>query len=58
MNDACKLQRFIDAQQQVFERAYRELRQGRKQSHWMWFIFPQIKGRAAVGWLFLPDESP
>jgi uncharacterized protein (DUF1810 family) len=44
MNDPYKLQRFIDAQQQMFERACRELRQGRKQSHWMWFIFPQIKG--------------
>jgi uncharacterized protein (DUF1810 family) len=44
MNDPYKLQRFVDAQQQVFDRASRELRQGRKQSHWMWFIFPQIKG--------------
>jgi uncharacterized protein (DUF1810 family) len=44
MDDPYNLQRFVDAQQQVFERACRELRQGRKQSHWMWFIFPQIKG--------------
>src|SRR5215217_4902733 len=44
MDDPYYLQRFVDAQQPVFERARRELRQGRKQSHWMWFVFPQIKG--------------
>jgi uncharacterized protein (DUF1810 family) len=44
MDDPYCLQRFVDAQQQVFERTCRELRQGRKQSHWMWFVFPQIKG--------------
>jgi uncharacterized protein (DUF1810 family) len=44
MDDPYYLQRFVDAQQQVFERTCGELRQGRKQSHWMWFIFPQIKG--------------
>jgi uncharacterized protein (DUF1810 family) len=44
MDDPYYLQRFVDAQQAVFERACRELRRGRKQSHWMWFVFPQIKG--------------
>ncbi len=44
MDDPFFLQRFVDAQQPVFERACRELREGRKQSHWMWFIFPQMKG--------------
>jgi uncharacterized protein (DUF1810 family) len=44
MDDPFNLQRFVNAQQPVFERACRELRQGRKQSHWMWFVFPQIKG--------------
>jgi uncharacterized protein (DUF1810 family) len=44
MDDLYNLQRFVNAQQQVFESACRELRQGRKQSHWMWFVFPQIKG--------------
>ena len=44
MNDPYDLQRFVDAQQPVFESAKRELRDGRKQSHWMWFIFPQIRG--------------
>ena len=44
MDDPYNLQRFVDAQWPVYERVCRELRQGRKQSHWMWFIFPQIKG--------------
>jgi uncharacterized protein (DUF1810 family) len=40
------LQRFIDAQNetQTFERAPAELRGGRKTSHWMWFVFPQLTG--------------
>jgi uncharacterized protein (DUF1810 family) len=38
------LTRFILAQEGVFERALDEIRQGRKQSHWMWFIFPQLRG--------------
>jgi len=44
MNDEYDLQRFLDAQQPIFERALSELRNGRKRSHWMWFIFPQLKG--------------
>ena len=44
MEDSYNLQRFVDAQWPVYERVCRELRHGRKQSHWMWFIFPQIKG--------------
>ena len=44
MDDAYDLQRFVDAQAPVYQRVVAELRQGRKQSHWMWFIFPQIKG--------------
>jgi uncharacterized protein (DUF1810 family) len=44
VNDPYHLQRFVDAQQPVFENVCRELRDGRKRSHWMWFIFPQIKG--------------
>jgi uncharacterized protein (DUF1810 family) len=38
------LERFVAAQDGVFEQVVRELRQGRKGSHWMWFIFPQIAG--------------
>lgn len=40
------LTRFVDAQDAdgTYERALRELRAGRKQSHWMWFVFPQLAG--------------
>jgi uncharacterized protein (DUF1810 family) len=44
MTDPFDLQRFVDAQAPVYPRVVAELRQGRKQSHWMWFIFPQISG--------------
>src|SRR3954453_21358352 len=38
------LQRFVSAQEGVYDRATGELRAGRKTSHWMWFVFPQIAG--------------
>lgn len=38
------LHRFIEAQNGVYEQALAELKTGRKRSHWMWFIFPQIAG--------------
>lgn len=38
------LQRFVEAQNPVFEQVCLELRRGRKTSHWIWFIFPQIEG--------------
>ena len=38
------LSRFIDAQAKVFADVIQELKQGQKQSHWMWFIFPQLRG--------------
>ena len=44
MDDPYNLQRFVDAQSPVFEQVCAELRQGRKSGHWMWFVFPQIKG--------------
>ncbi|MGC2512695.1 MAG: DUF1810 family protein, partial [Acidobacteriaceae bacterium] len=44
MDDLYNLQRFIDAQEAVYGQVCAELRQGRKRSHWMWFIFPQIRG--------------
>ncbi len=44
MAEGFDLQRFIDAQAPVYGRVCGELRNGRKQSHWMWFIFPQIAG--------------
>jgi uncharacterized protein (DUF1810 family) len=44
MEDRYNLQRFVDAQGPVIEQVFRELRAGRKNSHWMWFIFPQLRG--------------
>jgi len=44
MGDPHDLQRFVEAQTPVYERALEELRAGHKQSHWMWFVFPQIAG--------------
>jgi len=38
------LDRFVAAQADIFDRALAELKAGRKQSHWMWFVFPQIAG--------------
>lgn len=38
------LQRFVDAQARVLDRVRAELKAGEKKSHWMWFVFPQIKG--------------
>ena len=38
------LERFVEAQRGVYEGVLRELRQGRKTSHWIWFIFPQVAG--------------
>jgi uncharacterized protein (DUF1810 family) len=42
--DPYDLNRFISAQEGVYDRALAELRAGEKRSHWMWFIFPQIEG--------------
>ena len=44
MSDPYDLQRFIDAQDPVYDKVCAELRDGRKKSHWMWFVFPQIEG--------------
>lgn len=38
------LQRFLDAQQDVYDQALTEVQNGRKYSHWIWYIFPQLKG--------------
>jgi uncharacterized protein (DUF1810 family) len=42
--DPFGLGRFVEAQASVYDRACDELRDGRKQSHWMWFVFPQMQG--------------
>ena len=42
--DPFRLNRFVEAQERVYERALSEIRRGQKRSHWMWFIFPQFDG--------------
>jgi uncharacterized protein (DUF1810 family) len=44
MTASFDLERFVNAQAPVYERVLSELRAGLKQSHWMWFVFPQIAG--------------
>lgn len=44
LRDPYDLDRFVDAQARVYDGVLAELKSGRKQSHWMWFIFPQIQG--------------
>ena len=44
MSDPYDLKRFVDAQARVYDDVLAELRAGRKRSHWIWFIFPQIAG--------------
>ena len=45
MNDLrFDLERFVQAQEPIFLQVLKELRAGQKRSHWMWFIFPQLKG--------------
>lgn len=42
--DPFDLKRFVDAQEPVYGDVVDELRAGRKRSHWMWFVFPQLRG--------------
>ena len=44
MSDPFDLERFVRAQDGVYDQALRELRAGDKRSHWMWFVFPQVAG--------------
>ena len=44
MDDPFDLRRFVEAQDGVIDTALAELRRGRKASHWMWFVFPQVAG--------------
>jgi uncharacterized protein (DUF1810 family) len=43
-SDTFDLKRFVDAQAPVYRNVVEELRGGRKRSHWMWFVFPQLRG--------------
>lgn len=47
MSDPYDLQRFVEAQDPIFAQVRDELRAGRKRTHWMWFVFPQISGLGA-----------
>ena len=42
--DPFDLQRFVDAQDRVYDTVLAELRDGDKRSHWIWFVFPQLRG--------------
>jgi uncharacterized protein (DUF1810 family) len=44
MADSFDLERFAEAQEPVYDQVHLELRAGRKESHWIWFVFPQIAG--------------
>jgi len=44
MNNIHNLQRFVDAQSNSYDIAFSEIKNGKKQSHWMWYIFPQLDG--------------
>ena len=44
MDDPWNLERFVDAQDPVWETVTAELRRGAKRTHWMWFVFPQVRG--------------
>jgi uncharacterized protein (DUF1810 family) len=44
VNDPYDLQRFVDAQERLYEQVCGELRNGQKKGHWIWFIFPQLRG--------------
>jgi uncharacterized protein (DUF1810 family) len=42
--DTFDLDRFVSAQEDVYDSAIAEIRAGRKRTHWMWFVFPQLRG--------------
>ena len=54
MSNENDLERFVEAQQPSIADAMAELRAGRKRTHWMWFVFPQLRGlgRSQMAWHF------
>ena len=56
--DPYDLGRFVSAQASTFDAALAELRGGRKRSHWMWFVFPQLRGLSGAGSLRALFGSP
>ncbi|MDJ0702369.1 MAG: DUF1810 domain-containing protein [Leptolyngbyaceae cyanobacterium MO_188.B28] len=53
MRDTYNLRRFLEAQNPIYDEVLHELKLGRKRSHWMWYIFPQMKG---LGWSWAAQE--
>lgn len=49
MSKQYDLERFVKMQERDYEMALRELKNGRKQNHWIWYIFPQVKGLGTSG---------
>lgn len=49
MNDSFDLSRFVDAQDDCYDDVLAELRAGRKRTHWVWFVFPQVAGLGFSG---------
>ena len=49
MQDPYSLDRFINAQEENFEQALAEIKNGQKESHWIWYIFPQLRGLGHSG---------
>jgi len=47
------LDRFLEAQEHTYSTALREIRAGQKESHWMWFIFPQMRGLGRSGMAYI-----
>lgn len=54
MTEEDGLELFVTAQEQIYSRALDEIRRGRKRTHWMWFVFPQLAGlgRSAMAQLY------
>ena len=48
------LERFLDAQEKTYDFAFAEIKRGQKRSHWMWFIFPQLRslGRSKMAYIY------
>ena len=53
MDDPFHLDRFVAAQVESYDRALAELHRGRKTTHWMWFVFPQLRGLGPVSYTHL-----
>ena len=56
--DPHDLSRFVAAQRATYDGALDEIRAGRKQSHWMWYVFPQIEGRTQRDFATVCDQEP